>query len=612
MPTIPVYNGGQQAVQTAPLPGPRFNPDAPPGAFGGATGPNLEPLTREATQIFNEERQKANEVAFTAADSHLSQLETDLLYNPQVLGALTKHGSDAFDMPRQVRDVWQKGADQIAAGLTNDEQRAAFARAVASRAVDLDAAVQRHVAGERQQFDAQTTQGYVENERNAALANYQDDDRVQLSIARQSAALQGLARRNGLPTEWTQAQIADATSKTRLAVIQLMASKDDIRTNDYFTSHASDLQGQDKIEAERTVEESTTRGESQRQADAIIASTSDRMSALNAVKQIADPKVRDLTEQRVDQYWNEKKQAEQEDRQNTFIAATNLLDKNPGANPRFVIPPAMWQKFTPEERVALVAYGENDQPNDDQRWLKFLDLRPQELGAINQAQFTTDYWSHFDKQHRERAAEQWAAARDAVAAGKLNQNPKLASTMDFNQRFENTMRRSNLIPVDKPLSKMNKDQAKQYADLQTEAAHRIEQYELTQLGGKRPATGDEMQQIIDNLVKERVFVDRPWRFDVEKPAIDVTTDEVGHTYVPMERIAVPDQARIQRWITAQGAKSTPDKIQRVYAAFLLGNQDLAKSIAMEGYRAPAAPSGNTTPRRPGSPNASGLGTAKTP
>ena len=196
---------------------------------------------------------------------------------------------------------------------------------------------------------------------------------------------------------------------------------------------------------------------------------------------------------------------------------------------------------------------------------------------MTQPEFETAYWSHFDGPHRERAALQWAAARDAVSQAKFKQ-PVLASTLTFKDRINNTLKATKLID-DKPLAKLSKDQRQSFMAIETEAAHQIEEYEMNQLGGKRRATGDEMQTIIDNLVKNRVFLDKNWiRSDPEKVAALVTADEKGLAYVPFDKVPADSRASIENLLKSRGRRITSDVIQRAYAAHLLNDRALFDSI----------------------------------
>lgn len=257
MPTVPSY--GDRKVQQAPLPGARLNPGAPVEAFGG--GASLDRRTQaanslagEAQKLIIEEKDRADQVAVLDADSQLSELETRLQYDPKT-GAMNRRGRDAFGLPDEVKTEWEKGTQEIEKSLFNANQRLAFKRMSGSRWASLDSNIQRHVSTQIKEFDNETTSSYLENERDAAAKNFNDHDRVGLSIARQTAALQDHAQRNGLPEEWITNKAGEAASKTHMAVLDQMVSAGLYKeAKGYFDEYHGALTAGDSAAAQRTVE----------------------------------------------------------------------------------------------------------------------------------------------------------------------------------------------------------------------------------------------------------------------------------------------------------------------------------------------------------------------
>lgn len=580
MPQIPRY--GQPRVERAPLPSVRLDPNAPTSAFGVPTELDVGGIQRVSAAIWEQEKQKADQIATIDIGSELSKAETEVLYGPAghpELGALNQRGEKAMEVPDQVRQDWEKRVAEIMEKKAhNDAQRVNGHRLAEDYGGNIFAAVQRHVAGERKSIDDEKTKNFVLNEQDAAAANYLDPERVDASVSRQAAAVQDFAARNGLPADWIKQQIADNKSKTYLRVIELMSAGHLAGVKDYVEAHKQDLQGDDLVHALNIKKESTTRGEAQKAADDIIGKATDRVNAMELAKQITDPDVRDMAEQNIQQHYNIVKQAEAEQLNTLYVQATNILDKNPGANPRSVIPPAMWAKFTPEHRESLLRYAKRDVQNDDLKWLEFIDLRPQQLAALNQQQYYTKYRTRFDLQHQNVADAQWAAARDAVANGKYD-TPQLTEFYSNHERLYNTLRNSGLLSdPNKTFAQMSNADAKVFNEFERLAEQRINEYETSTLGAKRKATPDEKQQILDQLVQQRVFIDRPWRSDPEKVAALVTRDEKQQAYVPIDNIPSGSQEALKNLFRSRGQKITIDKLQRAYAAQILDRRDVLTQL----------------------------------
>lgn len=593
---MPVVPRATLQTETAPLPGQRLSADAPAAAFGGVQPVDLGGAAGVVKTIWEDNKQKGDQIAVMDADSQSSKFETDLLYNPQT-GLLNKRGKDALGITETASAAWEKHVSEIEKGLANDDQRYAFRKMSLQRGDDLNTAVQRHVSGELRTYDETKTKEYVAGEQDAAVINFQDPKRVALSVARQQDALRLFAQRNGLPQEWIDTHVADAASKTHTSIVnRILANGEDQRASEYYGRIKDQIVGADTIAVEKALDEGSTRGEAQRQTDVIIAGSQNRAEALAKAKLIKDPKVRDASEQRVNQHYNEVRAIERETQDQLYLTATNIIDGRPGQPARAVVPPNIWTKLDLNQREALERRSEGGNgPNDNSRWLDFLDLHPIDLGKMTKAEFEAKYWGHFDGPHRERAALQWAAARDAVSKG-LYKQPSLVATITFKDRLENTLKTSKLID-NKPLKNLSKDQQLSYAELETEAAHRIEEYELSKLGGKRRATGDEMQAIIDEMTAKRVFIDKNWiRSDPEKVASLVTADEKGKAYVPYDKVPPSSRASIERILKSNGRRITRDIIQRAYAATVMDDYKMFNDII--GGAGPALPAPVNPPIAP--------------
>lgn len=328
-----------------------------------------------AMGIVQKAREDADQVAVLNADKELSALETDILYNPET-GAYNKKGKDAFGLPETVSEDWKKGADKIAESLSNPVQRAAFQRSVNSRYGDIDRQLQKHVGVEMSKYDDETTSAYIANERSAAVMNYQDPERVEMAKQRQQAAIMDHAKRNGLPEEWAKQKIQDTTSKTNTDIVnRMLANGDDLNAKKYFDANKEQFQGDDIAAVEKNLEEGSLRGESQRQSDEIVRKYGGSLTAaMEQVKKIQDPKIRDATQERVKSEFALKEVADRERRQKMQTQATNILDQTGNIDQ---IPPAMWNQFELSERAALKAYAKAKAAGTEvpTSWQDYYDLR---------------------------------------------------------------------------------------------------------------------------------------------------------------------------------------------------------------------------------------------
>jgi hypothetical protein len=579
MPTVPTY--GTPKVDRAALPGFRVQTGAPGEAFAPAPPLDLRAAQQVVGDYIADNKKKADQLAVTDAESQLADYETTLLYDPKT-GLLNRHGKDAFSSSQDFNDNWQQKVSEVSNQLGNDDQKAAFDIASKQRHSDINRVIQHHVSNEIANYDNQTTESAVSNERNTAIASYNDPERIDLAIQRQAKWIAERGRRLGMPDEQIAEEVNKAVSSTHVGVIsRMLANEEDLNAKAYYDKHKIEISGADTVNVEKSLEEGSARGESQRQTDQIVKKFLDRSSALEEVSKIKDPRVRDMTEERVNAFFSRKRQALTEMREDLYMQSTNMIDAHLGQPARAVVPPHIWSKLSLEQRNALENRAENkDGPNDDRKWLEFLDLRPSVLGQMSQAEFETKYWSGLDKSHKERAAMQWANARDAVEKGAAK-NAQHMSDIDFNKRVTLTLRNSGLISANKPIGKLNQEQTQLYSRFEAEAIQRINEFELTQLQGKRKATGLEKQKIMDELLINKVFLDKTFSFDHEYPLFYVKEEEQNKAYVPLDKIPQPDADYIRGLIRRSNTQITTDKIQRAYAASKLNNRPLFDSIISE-------------------------------
>lgn len=588
--TVPRY--GEQHVAVEPLPSVRFPTSVDPASFGVAAHINLGGLNQALDEEVQKEKRKADQVALTGADSQAASLETNILYDPEK-GVLNQHGKNALNARNQFEDAWQKGVSQIEAGLHGDDQKTAFRTAMANRYASINEAVTKHIATEMDKYDDEQTQSMVNNERNAATASVVKGvplasaaDRSTLAIGRIRAADVDYAQRHGLSKEATQNLLDLDTSATHAAVIsQMIANGDDLTAKSYYDEFKDQLVGRDLEQVTKEVEVGSLRGESQRQSDDILSKyPTDEESAINAAKKIKDPELRDQVQQRVEQQFNLQQEIRRNHENDLYERATQILEPYVQKNIPFVasqvIPAAMWTQLPLTARNALerrAQHADADFPNDPKVWHKFLSLTPQQMGALNQQEFETQYWSHFDHETRTRAELMWSQSRDAVRTGKTD--AKMAADVTFKDLVKNALGTIDPTYVKKQTKDWGDAKYSFYANFTTEAMRRKEAEEAET--GK-PLTRSQMSDIINELTKERVFVDKPLSRDPYYLPGQITRDEKQNAYVPIADIPDGSVAELKQIATRNGVDATNNRIiERLYAARLMNDRTLFNQILKE-------------------------------
>lgn len=577
MPTVSQY---QRQVQQSAAPSARLNPvnfQVSPDDLDGGASRGLTQLGRQAAEIASQERKKANQMAILDADTRLGQFETTRLYDPES-GALNQRGEDAFDLPDTVLQDYDALVAEVEKGLSTDEQRLSFQRLAQDRRQNINRAVQRHVAGEVQRYDDQTVQSSLEVSRNNAVANWSDSERVRLELARQTAIITDHADRNGLPAEYVQAETQKIRSGTQVSILDRMVSSDPAGAREYYNAIKEDLTASDQSRAETIVKERALAYEADAVAQQIADGGGDQYSAwLEEANTIEDPDLRRRVKEGLDQRWREVQVQRDEMVAEAYQAIEN------GSSPQD-IPISQWEQMPNAARRGLEQrYREVQQgiepAQDDRAWLEVSDMSTRDLADMGQGELYDSYRSRLDDAHWNSLVAQWQDAR-AVARGEAGDDviARLSNTLTFKDRVRSAGVESGILRANKTPSEYSATEVQRYARFQEEAARRIEDEELSR---GRKLTGNEQQEIIDQMTIETVFVDRTLAPDPEVPVSALLEDEAGAAYVPINSIPPEATARMVSFAEQNGwrlGRNRDDRLERAYAAALRGDDDTVAAI----------------------------------
>lgn len=262
MPQVPVY--GEQRVQETALPDVRIGANATVDAFGGgrsadALSDATQGFEKEVSDIGQQEKSKADNLAALSFDNQLSQTQTQIQVN-----ASKMLGRDALGAPDYVTKAWNDAITKVQSQASNDAQKMAIARAAAARYQELNRFTQIHVGDQMQKFADNETQSYIENSRTAAVQNAFDPDKVNAEIARTTAASYELLSRKGIPLDSEQAKTVLQSNLSNLnkSVTQALLDKDSpTNVQDakaYVDSHKDQFTGQDLIAVQKAVDSAET------------------------------------------------------------------------------------------------------------------------------------------------------------------------------------------------------------------------------------------------------------------------------------------------------------------------------------------------------------------
>lgn len=392
MPRVAQSSGGG-TVRLNPLPGARQTGRQNAGtaaAYGGAIGDSLsqigEGLYRDVQAIKLTEQRQQDAIRVQTAEAQVSDWELKTIYDPKT-GALSKTGVNAFNLPDEVSASYDQTIGDIRNGLSSDAQRAAFDRAIANRKPSILGRVNTHVLGQMNAVGQESYRSYIGNSRALAQQNAGDPARVATEIENQREHTVVEAGRLGLDAETTKRMVSSVTSDTHVAVLdQLLATENDVGAKDYFSQVKGEIEGPALPQVEKALNVGRTRGESQRQFDAIMLQAATEQEAIEKAREIKDPEIRDSVEDRVQSEWRLRKQRDREAKEETIRTHAEAIDKimldagnriDAVGTIQKAISPAAWAQLMPNEKVALENYAKRKQGGGEVEtdWNAYYSLR---------------------------------------------------------------------------------------------------------------------------------------------------------------------------------------------------------------------------------------------
>lgn len=452
------------------------------------------------------------------------------------VGALNRRGRDAFGLPEEVLGAFDKKVAEIERGLSNRDQRLAFRRSANARRFDIHRRIQVHVAGEIRRYDDEVTEGYVGTEVDGAIAAAGDPARVQLGLARASAALTDHAGRNGRPPEWLQGKVADVSTRIHAGVIErLLAQGQDRAAQDYYRETRAAIAGSRQAHLERALEIGSTRGESQRQADRILLEHRDLTEAVAAARKIKDPAVRDATETRVKDYFATAKAAEAEKRTEAFRRAAGVLERS-GGNLASMAPGDL-ALLDPSQRSALetrsrqIREGVEPVTNYETYYgLMSLASADETRGKFLQADLLA-HRHELSHRHFEELARLQTSLRSGTKADEV-----LDGYRTKKQVVDDALASIKIDPTPKHGTK--------HAEVANNFRKRVDQEVLglqAQTGKK--ATSADVQDIVDRLLIQGTIPGSGWFFDDRKRLYELKPGET--LAIDVDEIPAAERAKIE-------------------------------------------------------------------
>lgn len=286
---------------------------------------------------------------------------------------------------------------------------------------------------------------------------------------------------------------------------------------------------------------------------------SQQMAALNGLP----PEVREVASERLDAVW------QQQDQQQAELYEAVQLEVENGTS-FHDLPPRAVDNLTADQIKALKTRSKTlagaEPTMDWGKWTEISTMTREQLAQIDDPYTTLR--PVLDDSHYEKAVNLISDAKG------IGEDISTSATLTFNQRVKNAAMQSGIIPADETPAGFSEEESLRFARFQGESAARIEAAER-QAG--RKLTGNEQQEVIDEMLTETITLDR-FGSDPQTYAWALSEDELGDAYVPIDDIPDDDADFIRNLIAGSGRVADDDLVQKAYAQYSLGNRERFQQI----------------------------------
>jgi len=206
-------------------------------------GQGIEPsevpskLSKVATELYDRQVRRVNDIAILEADTSIANNDTDLLHNPQS-GALNRLGKDALAGYDDVLEDRRMFVDNVLNGLANDAQRDAVRARSMLTGGAFDSKLQVHQSKQTLLHENSVYQAALVSKKREVENAYDNPTELLRLIDESKQLIVRNATVNGKEAKWTKAAKESTVSDLHKIVIQqYLAKGDDQAAEDYYKKH---------------------------------------------------------------------------------------------------------------------------------------------------------------------------------------------------------------------------------------------------------------------------------------------------------------------------------------------------------------------------------------
>ena len=536
--------------------------------FGQAT----KGIVDLAVQIQKQEIKKANDLAVTDAKIGLMKIEDEYLYGRDGQGGyLNTRGKDSIDGIGSVMEDWDKGVQDIAGTLANESQRIAFNNYALQSKVSFSRAGQRHFNAEKDRYEERQTFALNKLYQDRAIRNPYNKEVVDDAFKQVTMNADKLIRERSMSPEASKVLKEDMHGMFAVSMIKAGLDGGNIDEAEKIMERFKKyIPAKDAKPFEERIKLELLKRKARVNVQSLEDETGgDQAKMYDKIRSIKDDEIRGQTFKEFDIYKKQVEDAKNGRMDRDFSEASEramaYLQAH-GSVPRLEdAVGGLYDQLDKNTKSALKKIVDEKTKTNPRKKNLFNALKDDELRLIkSEREFYEKYGAHLNSDDRAVAYKKWDEAVKGI--GK-----KIRGSKRLREVVVERLLNSGYINGDE------KDSDKER--IGAVKGHVEDAVELMQEQGVRMDLNDMWQKSIDDLLKQKIAVDKSWFWfkDPELPPATLTKQE-------MRLIKVPEDHRVYiiNLIKRAGFPDTEENIKRVYHQKVIGRAiPIARLLAPE-------------------------------
>ncbi len=574
MPTAPM---AQRQVMDQGAPGVRVGAAPTARTYGDGIG---DTVASASVRMYDLQTRSSDHAAVIEAETRANAEQ--LRIQQEVLEMKGKHASNA---PQYAQEQWGKVHEGILGSLANDRQKAMYHSIGLAKGEVINRGALNHFNMEDERYQDETYKANLSSSVNVARANAESPVAVALEKDLQQMRVDERAAKYGYAgTPQHDTELTGIHSTTNKAVIHGLLDKgQDLRAKAFYERIMKDekanptklqFTAQDRDVVDKAIFEGSTRGASRRTAQDLIGkygieTAEQRKQIKDAVNEIKDDKVADLTMQRIEHEFQAHDQLQNQVKDERFKGAVAGIDQQVKAGnklpARDLVRPSDYAEMSIQERENLDKYVDHlrnpgNIVTDLKTWADVNSMKDADLAKLGPREMMAISMK-LDDGNRDSLMARWNGVINAKNGQKDAKFERLQSNA---QILQNALDLSGYFEPGVPINKMTEEKQRVRNLIENDAAKALDSIPA---GASSEVIQETMQGVVDKNIKNKYRVDPGlFRFNKDVPAAIIGDYKDARSIrIPMADIPTDRQNELKGALKSAGMPTTQQNIEELEA-----------------------------------------------